>query len=393
MKTKLNQKLADRLPPIPEGKKSAEYRDIDMPGFLIAQYHTNPDVGTFTLRYRDENGHQRALKIGRTNEISLKQAKAMAKTKKSEIALGADPQGEAEKKRSEITFAEAWEQYYFPDVMQRLRRPEYYRQLYDNRIKLEIGHKKLNSVTRADVHAFHSSLGNEVSAAFANRHIQIIKASYNFFINVLEIAKIRNPAVGLKLFDEVAKDRILSTEELARLMPVLMNAEGVYAQPAQIIRMLLATGLRSGECFSLRWGAIDLENRRLYIESSVSKNKRSDAIPLNRAAVQILSECSEETGGPFFSHATRKPPTTIRKAFKTLLSRAGIEGATVHDLRRTAGSMVLNAGGTLLEVQRLLRHSSPVVTEKHYARLTTQTLQKASDSISVQLLRAASGEN
>jgi integrase len=259
----------------------------------------------------------------------------------------------------------------------------------------EIGSKKLNSVTRADVHAFHSRLGTEFSASYANRHLQIIKASYNFFINVLEIATIRNPAVGVKLYDEVAKDRILSTGELARLVPVLMNAEGVYAQPARIIRMLLATGLRSGECFSLRWDAIDLENRRLYIESSVSKNKRNDAIPLNDAAIQILSECSKETGGPFFSLASGKPPTTIKKAFQTLLSRAGIEGegVTVHDLRRTAGSMVLNAGGTLLEVQRLLRHSSPVVTEKHYARLTTQTLQKASDTISEQLLRAASGEN
>jgi len=282
------------------------------------------------------------------------------------------------------------EQYYLPDIEQRLRRPEYYRQLYYNRIKPEIGHKKLNSVTRADVQSFHSRLGNEVSAAYANRHLQIIKASYNFFINVLEIATIRNPGVGQKLYDELAKDRILSTEELTRLWPVLMNAEGAYEQPARVIRMLLATGLRSGECFSLRWGAIDLENRRLYIESSASKNKRNDAIPLNDAAIQILSECSKETGGPFFSLATGKPPTTIRKAFKTLLSRAGIEGATtVHDLRRTAGSMVLNAGGTLLEVQRLLRHSSPVVTEKHYARLTTQTLQKASDSISDQLMKAA----
>ena len=71
------------------------------------------------------------------------------------------------------------------------------------------------------------------------------------------------------------------------------------------------------------------------------------------------------------------------------MAEAGIAGVTAHDLRRTAGSMVLNAGGTLLEVQRLLRHSSPVVTEKHYARLTTQTLQKASDSISDQLLKAA----
>lgn len=75
------------------------------------------------------------------------------------------------------------------------------------------------------------------------------------------------------------------------------------------------------------------------------------------------------------------------------MSRAGIESVTVHDLRRTAGSMILNAGGTLLEVQRLKRHSSSVVTEKHYARLTTQTLQKSSDSISEQLTKAAETES
>lgn len=389
MQTKLNQKLVDHLPAIPEGKKSVEYRDIDMPGFLISQYHTNPTIGTYTLRYRDEHGRQRALKIARTDEVSLKQAKAIAKIKKSEIALGSDPQGEAQKKRDELTYAEAMEQYYLPDVEQRLRRPEYYRKLYDYRIKAEIGHKKLNSVTRADVQAFHSRLRNEVGAAYANRHIQIIKASYNFFINSIEIAKIRNPAVGLRLYDEVAKDRMLSTEELSRLIPILIKAEGAYELPARIIRMLLATALRSGECFKLHWDQIDLENKRLYIESSSSKNKRSDAIPLNDAAIQVLSECSKEFDGPFFNQATQKPMTTMKKAFKTLMTRAAIEGVTVHDLRRTAGSMVLNAGGTLLEVQRLLRHSSPVVTEKHYARLTTQTLQRASNSISDQLKKAA----
>jgi integrase len=238
------------------------------------------------------------------------------------------------------------------------------------------------------VQSFHSRLGNEVGAAYANRHLQIIKASYNFFINTLEIAKIRNPAVGLRLYTELAKDRMLSTEELSRLLPILMKAEGAYEQPARVVRMLLALALRSGECFKLRWDQVDLENRRLYIESSSSKNKRNDAIPLNDAAIQVLSECSKGTW-PFANPATGKPYTTIKKAFKTLMSRAGIEGVTVHDLRRTAGSMVLNAGGTLLEVQRLLRHSSPVVTEKHYARLTTQTLQKASDSISDQLMKAA----
>ena len=391
MRTKLNQKLADRLPPLPVGKKSMEHRDIDMPGFLIAQYHTNPDVGTYTLRYRDENGKQRALKIGRTNEISLKIAKALAKIKISEIALGGDPSGEIEKKRSEKTFAEAWEQYYFPDVMQRLRRPEYYRQLYDNRIKLEIGHKKLNSVTRADVQSFHSRLGNEVGAAYANRHLQIIKASYNFFINVLEIATIRNPAVGIPLFEEEGRERFLSSEELSRLMPVLLKAEGQLEIPARVIRFLLATGLRIGECFHCRWEHIDLEHKMMSIPASHAKSKRLDSIPLNTAAIQVLNECDHSTPHPFANPATGKVYVTAKKSIATLTSRAQLKGVTAHVMRHTAASLMINGGHSLYSVQRILRHSSSKVTEK-YAHLSTRTLQEASDTISDQLL-AASGEN
>jgi hypothetical protein len=180
MRIKINQKLFYDPPPFYEGRKSQEYRDVDLPGYIASRYATSPNVFTTSLRYTDENGRQRCYKIGRSSEIREKQSRAIAKTKKSEIALGGDPSGEIEKKRSELTFAEAMEQYYLPDIEQRLRRPEYYRQLYDNRIKAEIGHKKLNSVTRADVQSFHSRLGNEVGAAYANRHLQIIKASYNF---------------------------------------------------------------------------------------------------------------------------------------------------------------------------------------------------------------------
>jgi len=395
MKSRLNQKLADHLPPIPEGKKSVEYRDIDMPGFLIAQYHTNPEVATYTLRYRDENGKQRALKIGRTDEISLKQAKAIAKTKKSEIALGGDPSGEIEKKRGELTYAEAMEQYYLPDIEQRLRRPEYYRQLYENRLKSEFGKKKISSITRADVQAFINRMKQEGnSGSYCNRHAAVMKSSYNYFIHILEVAIIRNPVKGVKYFEEVARDRILSQEELYRLMPVLMNAEKEYSQPARIIRMILASALRPGECFNIRWEDIDLENKRLYIHSSVSKNKKSDAIPLNDAAIQVLSECPRDKPWPLCNLSTDKPYTSIKKAFRTLLmSRAGIEGMTLHRCRATSLSIAINSGHSIFEAMKLARHKNISTTEKHYARLTTQTLQKASDSISDQLLKAALGAN
>ena len=72
------------------------------------------------------------------------------------------------------------------------------------------------------------------------------------------------------------------------------------------------------------------------------------------------------------------------------MEQAEIEGVTAHTLRHTAASMMINAGRSLYDVQAVLRHSSSQVTEK-YAHLSKQTVMAASDTISEQLMRAASG--
>jgi hypothetical protein len=198
--------------------------------------------------------------------------------------------------------------------------------------------------------------------------------------------------VGIPLLEEEGRERFLDQAELARLMPVLMEAEGHLVVPARIVRFLLATGLRISECFHCRWEHIDIERKQMSIPASHAKSKRLDSIPLNAAAIQVLKEC--DRGGP---HAFSNPSTgnsfvTIKKSFATLMDRAGLEGVTAHVMRHTAASLMINGGQSLYSVQRILRHSSSKVTEK-YAHLSTRTLQDASDTISEQLLRAASGDN
>ncbi len=135
---------------------------------------------------------------------------------------------------------------------------------------------------------------------------------------------------------------------------------------------------------------VDLDNKRLYIRSTSSKNKKSDAVPLNGAAIQVLSECPREFDHPFGNVNTGgKPYTSIKKSFSTLMSRAGIEGMTLHRCRATSLSLAINSGYSIYEAMKLARHQNIATTERSYARLTTQTLQKASDSISEQLMKAA----
>jgi hypothetical protein len=202
---------------------------------------------TFYLRYRSaEKGNKTThVKLGRATDITLEQARHKVKLLRAEIAGGSSPQAEAKQKRNEMTYGEFMEDCYFPYITPRRRCAKKYRELYDNRIKPEFGNTKINAITRRQVQAFHSGLKEQgFSNAYCNRHLQLIKSSINVGINVMDAIDIKNPAVGVPLLDEDSRERFLDQAELARLMPVLMEAEGHLVVPARIVRFLLATVLR-----------------------------------------------------------------------------------------------------------------------------------------------------
>jgi len=167
-------------------------------------------------------------------------------------------------------------------------------------------------------------------------------------------------------------------------MPVLIDDNG---QIAKITRFLLATGLRLGECLNCKWEHIS-DNRVMVIPSTNAKSKKTDSIPLNDAAVQILEECSNNTDYPFVNLTTKKPYVSIKKGFQNLIKKAGLQGVTAHTLRHTAASIMINSGRSLYDVQKVLRHSSSTVTEK-YSHLSPQSVMAASDTISDALMQAS----
>ena len=389
MKVKLSQKFVDRDLLCPAGKKQIEFCDTELPGLYVLVSSVSPGIGTYYLRYKNEAGTTKHKKVGgRTTEISLKGARDHAKVLKLEISQGRDPQADTKAKRNEMTYSEFMEEYYFPYIKPRRRSYKGYRQMYDTHLKHVFGDTKVSQIKKRDVQAFHNDLREQgLANGTCNRYLQLIKSSLNYGINMEIIDIKRNPAVGIPLLEEQGRERYLSQDEMARLMPVLVNNEG---QIAKVIRHLLATGLRLNECLKCRWENIDIDNRIMVIKKSDAKGKKTDSIPLNAAAIQVLDECDRNVPYPFANPKTGKPYVSIKKGFAKLMQQAGIEGVTAHTLRHTAASIMINSGRSLYDVQAVLRHSSSQVTEK-YAHLSKQTVMAASETISDQLMRAASG--
>jgi len=385
MKVKLTQKIIDKKLICPDGRKQIEFVDSELAGLYILVSSVSPGIGTYYLRYKNESGKTCHKKIGRTSDYPLKEARNIATQLKTEVNQGKDPQSETKQKRNEMTYSEFMDNY-FEYIKPRRRSYKLYRQMNDSHLKRVFGDMKVSQITKRQVQEFHNDLRNQgLANGTCNRYLQLIKSSINYGINMEILDITRNPAVGIPLFPEEGRERYLSQDELARLMPVLINDDG---QISKITRFLLATGLRLGECLNCRWENIDLENKVMVIPSTNAKSKKIDSIPLNSAAIQVLQECSHDTDYPFSNPQTSRPYVSIKKKFAKLMQQAGIEGVTAHTLRHTAASMMINAGQSLYSVQAILRHSSSQVTEK-YAHLSKQTVMAASDTISDQLMRAA----
>jgi integrase len=390
MKIKLTQALVNKYQ-IPPDLNVKQQELVDEGGTGLYLLVTKTGMKTYYLRYRSaQNGNKTThVKLGRATDITLERARHKVKLLRAEIAQGLDPQSEVKEKRNEMLYHDFMLLYF--DYISSKRSAVQYRRLYESKLRKEFGGLKISAITKRQVQTFHNRLHSEgFSNAYCNRFLQLIKSSINVGINVMEVIDVKNPAVGIPLFEEEGRERFLS-EELSRLMPVLLKAEGQFEIPAKICRFLLATGLRIGECFHARWEHIDLEHKMMSIPASHAKSKRLDSIPLNAAAIEVLNECDRSTPYPFANPATGKPYVSIKKSFKTLMERAQLEGVTAHVLRHTAASLMINAGHSLYTVGRILRHAQ-VSTSAKYAHLQTHTLQNASDTISEQLLKAASGE-
>ncbi|RJE88105.1 tyrosine-type recombinase/integrase [Paracoccus onubensis] len=72
---------------------------------------------------------------------------------------------------------------------------------------------------------------------------------------------------------------------------------------------------------------------------------------------------------------------SIKTGFNAAVERAGIEHCTQHDLRRTAGRFVAEAGMPIDEIAQYLGHTNPIITRSTYSRFSPEYLRKAANAL------------
>ena len=386
---KLTQDFINNSLYCPESQNRIEFCDKEIPGLIVIVSSTSSG-GTFFLRYKNSSAKTSYIKISRTNEMTLADARKKAKLLKLEIANGADPSNEKRVQRAVVTLSEFYEQHYKPYAAVHKRSASSDHQLYTCRLESRFGHLRLNQFTKTMIIGFHNELRESgLAGATCDHYVKFLRHAFNLAID-WDMLK-ENPASGVKLFNLDNKvEHYLDATELERLMTVLQN--GANRPVCLIIMLALSSGARQNEILSATWAQINRGTRTWKIPALNSKSKKARSVPLNDSALDIINQLDTEGEFEylFVNRVTGKPYKTIHKAFNKIRIQAGLPHFRAHDCRHAFASFLVNSGRTLYEVQRCLGHSTSRCTER-YSHLSSATLQAAANSASVMINAAMGG--
>jgi integrase len=187
-----------------------------------------------------------------------------------------------------------------------------------------------------------------------------------------------NPCKGVERNREDARKRYLKPDELERLTKAL--AEHPNKDAADVFRLLLLTGARSGEALGATWDQFDLDEGTWIKPATATKQKERHEVPLNAPARQLLARrlSKRDTSPWVFPGRRGQHRIKLDDSWQLICRAAGITGLRIHDLRHSYASTLAGAGFSLPTIGALLGHSQPQTTAR-YAHLFDDPLRKATE--------------
>ena len=362
--TTLNRSTVKALPPPPDGAAKVRYFDDRLSGFIAERRHSGV---TFYLRYRDQRGRGREVRLGRLGDVTVDQARKRAEELRAQVSLGGDPVAELKRLRAVPNLETFAEVHFLPYVRERLRSFKNYEVALRSRLVPMLGRRALDEITPADVAEVRRRLSADgLANGTVNRHLALLRRMLNLAVK-WQILDGRNPAASPGMLPERHRDRFLTPEQARAFVRAL--DEDPWRDAANALAVLLFTGARKQEVLTARWDLVDLKAGFLHVQ--LAKSGRPRAVPLSPAAVQVLERQAARRveGNPhvFPSRvAEGKPIVAVQNAWERARDRAGLpRDLRVHDLRHTLASALANAGTPLSEIGAVLGHSQLSTTTRY----------------------------
>jgi integrase/recombinase XerD len=235
--------------------------------------------------------------------------------------------------------------------------------------------KPIEQIDNQDVIHFNVQyiLVNNYSSTYQN---QVVNAIKKFFY------KIENRALDLEAIERPKKEfrlpEVLSLEEIERILNALSNVKH-----RTMLALIYSVGLRRNELLSLR--IKDIDSTRMVIHISNSKGKKDRIVPLSPTTLELLRHYYKAHRpkdylfeGQFGGKYSAK---SLHQVFQSAKRLANIKkNITLHTLRHSYATHLMESGVNLRYIQEILGHKSPKTTQI-YTHVSTNAVRRVTSPI------------
>lgn len=342
---------------------------------LYLRLRATGTVPVWRFRYRFA-GMARVMVIGSYQDLSLADARRMAKELRARVALGYDVAGEKqERKRDAVaaieaeknayTMAQLADKFFQDRVMGNWKHPNIVRARIEKDIKPAIGHLAVEAVTPRHIDDLLKSIVKRDAPTMANDVLRWLKRIFNQAIKMHIITN--NPALAFDIGDaggkEQSRTRNLSRDEIAKLFAAMKSAKGFTVENEISIKLLLALAVRKGELIGARWVEFNLDAGVWNLPAERTKTGAAISIPLSHTVVGWFKQLKQLSFASDWVLPARKMqdrmiPHIAESTLSVAMAKVkhGLEPFTIHDMRRTAATLLASLGVEPHIKERCLNH-------------------------------------
>lgn len=232
-------------------------------------------------------------------------------------------------------------------------------------------HKPVSEISNEDIIKFNTDyiLKNKFSSSFQNQVVNAIKLFFKTVENkVMETEKVHRPRT------EKLLPNVLSKEEIK----LILNAHGNIKHKA-MLSLIYSCGLRRSELLNLKLK--DIDSKRGLIIIRQAKGKKDRIVPLSEKILILLRDyfVSYKPKVWLFEGqimGNKYDESSLAGVLKQALEKSKInKPVTLHWLRHSYATHLLENGTDLRYIQEILGHSRSTTTEI-YAHVSNKSIQK-----------------
>jgi integrase len=321
-----------------EGEVQTDYFDTQVSGLAL---RVSEGRKSWTFHYTLDK--RRRLTFGTYPAISLSAARTRADEAKAAVAAGHNPRLTATETLKDIC------ELYLAREGDKLRNVKWRKGVLNRHVYPTLGVRPIAEIRRSEIVRLLDQIEEGSGPSMATQTLALVRKVMNWHASRSD--DFLSPVVrGMARTQrsEQARDRVLSDDEIRRIWT---TGCGVFSD---YVRFLLLTAARRNEAAGMTWAEINKGDWTL----PAARNKTGvDLVrPLSREAQAILTSMPKAGEFVWSTHGGAVPIGGFTQFKRRFDDASGTRGWHIHDLRRTARSLMSRAGVPSDHAERCLGH-------------------------------------